>query len=217
MIGFLLLSYSPFAGSLIVQYSTMSLSMLPASPQIFHGREPQLDQVLAILQVDSPRLAILGMGGMGKTTLAAAALNHPDIVAKFSSRYFISCQSTATAADLVSLIASHIGIGRGSNPSAGVFQHFKDGPSTLLVLDNFETLWESTASQAKAEDFLSLLADVPHLALVVRGGRHFLALNSSCRSDHDARGRTAPEGQVVQTVLGAVATFVEFSCEGNVF
>ncbi|KAF7351620.1 NB-ARC domain-containing protein [Mycena sanguinolenta] len=45
--------------------SETSLSMLPPRPQIFRGRESELEQALSTLQLDSPRLAILGMGGIG--------------------------------------------------------------------------------------------------------------------------------------------------------
>ncbi|KAJ7838635.1 P-loop containing nucleoside triphosphate hydrolase protein, partial [Mycena olivaceomarginata] len=146
--------------------STTSLSILPATPQIFHGRELELGQILNTLQHDSPRLVILGTGGIGKTTLASAVLNHPDIVAKFPSRHFVSCHSTSSVGDLCSLMASHIGLPKNSNSPARIMDHFQDGPPTLVILDNLETVWESE-SQATAEDFLSLLADVPHLALLV--------------------------------------------------
>ncbi|KAF7348998.1 NB-ARC domain-containing protein [Mycena venus] len=154
-------------GSTFSNESTVSLAMLPAAPHIFYGRESELQQVLTALRLDTPRVAILGMGGMGKTTLATAALNHSDIVSRFPSRYFVSCQSTATTADLASLLSSHVGLEKGSNSRARIIQYFKDSPPALLVLDNLETVWESMSSQADAEEFLSLLADIPHLALLI--------------------------------------------------
>ncbi|KAJ7934601.1 hypothetical protein B0H13DRAFT_2488420, partial [Mycena leptocephala] len=38
---------------------------------------------------------------------------------------------------------------------------------SLLILDNLETLWEPAGSRSDIEDFLSLLADVDHLALMI--------------------------------------------------
>ncbi|KAJ7722159.1 hypothetical protein B0H14DRAFT_2220175, partial [Mycena olivaceomarginata] len=38
---------------------------------------------------------------------------------------------------------------------------------TLLILDNFETLWEPLESRKGIEEFLSLLTDVKHLALMI--------------------------------------------------
>ncbi|KAJ7462871.1 hypothetical protein FB451DRAFT_1494902 [Mycena latifolia] len=63
--------------------SSNSLSMLPAKPKIFHGRESELKEIVDILQQESPRIAILGAGGIGKTSLAKATLHHPDIASKY--------------------------------------------------------------------------------------------------------------------------------------
>ncbi|KAJ7300543.1 P-loop containing nucleoside triphosphate hydrolase protein, partial [Mycena albidolilacea] len=139
----------------------------PALPQIFRGRESELEQALNTLQLDSPRLAILGMGGIGKTTLATAALNHPNVISRFPSRYFVSCHSVATVTDLFSIVASHVGLAKGTNSATEIIKHLKYSPATLLVLDNLETVWESVGMKGEAEDFLSSLTDVQHLALVI--------------------------------------------------
>ncbi|KAJ6618137.1 hypothetical protein B0H10DRAFT_1947756 [Mycena sp. CBHHK59/15] len=146
--------------------SSGSFLMLPPSPQIFYGRESELQDIVNILKQESARIAILGPGGMGKTSLATAALHHPDVEAKYSYRYFISCHSTATCGDLASSIASHIGLEKGSNLSRKIVHHFSYSPPSLLVLDNFETPWESPASRLEVENFLSLLADISHLAIL---------------------------------------------------
>ncbi|KAJ6556075.1 hypothetical protein B0H19DRAFT_1262191 [Mycena capillaripes] len=90
--------------------SSGSLSLLPASPKIFHGRDSELADLITTLVTNSPRAAILGPGGMGKTTLAMAALHHPAIVDKFRARHFISCESANTSVDLVIQIGLHLGL-----------------------------------------------------------------------------------------------------------
>ncbi|KAJ7838257.1 hypothetical protein B0H13DRAFT_2367628 [Mycena leptocephala] len=84
--------------------STSSLSLLPASPQIFHGRESELRDLVDTLLADAARVAILGPGGIGKTTLAMAALHHSTIMDKYYLRHFISCESANTGDDLVNKI-----------------------------------------------------------------------------------------------------------------
>jgi hypothetical protein len=42
-----------------------------------------------------------------------------------------------------------------------------DGGPAMLVLDNMETPWEPLSTRTEVEEFLSLLADVRHLALLV--------------------------------------------------
>ncbi|KAJ7257706.1 hypothetical protein C8J57DRAFT_1647405 [Mycena rebaudengoi] len=146
--------------------SSPSISMLPPAPHIFHGRESELREVVDLLKVDSPRIAILGPGGMGKTSLAQAALHHVDVIAKYSERYFVPCHSSITHTDLVSAISAHIGF-EGAQSSQVIFQYFSTTQPSLLVLDNFETTWEPISTRSKVEEFLSLLAGVPHLALMI--------------------------------------------------
>ncbi|KAJ7241383.1 hypothetical protein C8J57DRAFT_1477758 [Mycena rebaudengoi] len=89
--------------------SSLSISMLPPAPHIFHGREAELREMVDLLETDSPRIVILGPGGIGKTSLAQAALHHVDVAAKYSERYFVPCHSSITDTDLVSAISAHIG------------------------------------------------------------------------------------------------------------
>ncbi|KAJ6566741.1 hypothetical protein B0H19DRAFT_713532 [Mycena capillaripes] len=67
--------------------SSGSLSLLPAYPQIFHGRDSELQEIVSTLKQNFARIAILGTGGMGKTSLAIATLHHADIQAKFIHRF----------------------------------------------------------------------------------------------------------------------------------
>jgi hypothetical protein len=103
---------------------------------------------------------------MGKTSLAQAALHHVDVIAKYSERYFVPCHSSITHTDLASAISAHIGFEHAQS-SQVIFQYFSTTQPSLLVLDNFETTWEPISTRSKVEDFLSLLAGVPHLALMV--------------------------------------------------
>ncbi|KAJ6549262.1 hypothetical protein DFH09DRAFT_1087018 [Mycena vulgaris] len=155
------------ASSMYEKFNNRSFSMLPAKPKIFYGRETELETILQNLAQDSPRVAILGAGGMGKTSLARAALHHPDIATKYAQRFFVPCDSATTRIDVAALVGSHLGLEPGKDLTKSVVQHFSKGPLCLLVLDNLETVWEPIESRSGVEDFLSLLTDVPHLALLV--------------------------------------------------
>jgi predicted ATPase len=142
--------------------------MLPSKPKIFHGRESELAEIVEHFRQDTPRIAILGAGGMGKTSLARAVVHHPEITARYEQyRHFIACDSAATKVELSALIGTHLGLKPGKGLTKAVVQHFSNGPQSLLILDNLETLWEPTESRQDIEEFLSLLTDVEHLALVV--------------------------------------------------
>ncbi|KAF8199752.1 P-loop containing nucleoside triphosphate hydrolase protein [Mycena galopus ATCC 62051] len=148
-------------------FSSESLSMLPGYPSIFHGREKELQEVVDSLQGDAARVAILGPGGMGKTSLAAAVLYHSDVTNKYPNRYFVPCHSTFGCADIISAIAAHVGLQPGPNLAKKIYRHFTYAPPSLLVLDNFETPWESTTLRGEVEDYLALIADIPQLAILI--------------------------------------------------
>ncbi|KAJ7476665.1 P-loop containing nucleoside triphosphate hydrolase protein, partial [Mycena latifolia] len=140
---------------------------LPSKPKIFHGRKLELQNIVTVLYQDSPRLAILGAGGMGKTSLARAALHHPDIATKYEHRFFVACDSVNSSIGMAALLGDHLGLKPGKNLTKPVLQCLSSKPPSLLILDNLETAWEPTESRTGVEEFLSLLADINHLALII--------------------------------------------------
>jgi hypothetical protein len=70
-------------------FSSGAFSLLPAVPGIFYGRESELEKLTVALRQSAARVAILGTGGMGKTTLALAVLHHPEIEQQYTHRHFI--------------------------------------------------------------------------------------------------------------------------------
>ncbi|KAJ7742811.1 P-loop containing nucleoside triphosphate hydrolase protein, partial [Mycena metata] len=148
--------------------SSNSFSMLPSKPKIFYGRDGELKEITEILAQDAPRITILGGAGMGKTSLARAALHDPESSARFPNQFFVSAEAAATVIELAALVGLHLGLEPGPDLTRCVVQYFaQQTNSCLLVLDNLETPWEPKLSRGGVEDFLSLLADVKHLALII--------------------------------------------------
>ncbi|KAJ7691383.1 hypothetical protein B0H14DRAFT_3664450 [Mycena olivaceomarginata] len=143
--------------SFLVLHSN-SISMLPPEPKIFHGQESELSEILHHFNTGTPRTAILGAGGMGKTSLARAVLHHPEITARYvQNRFFVTCNSATTKVELANLIGSHLGLKPGKDLTQAVLHHFSNNPPSLLILDELETLWEPASSHANIEELLSLL------------------------------------------------------------
>lgn len=148
--------------------SLLSLSLLPAEPKIFRGREVEVEQIKSALIQEPARIAILGPGGIGKTSLARVVLHHPDITAKYQHRFFVTSESATTSSDLASLIGSTLDLKQqGKSLTTAIIQYFSDKPLCLLILDNLETPWESADSRGNVEEFLALLTDISNLALIV--------------------------------------------------
>ncbi|KAJ6451071.1 hypothetical protein C8R45DRAFT_946470 [Mycena sanguinolenta] len=148
--------------------STMSeIKTTSDESSIFHGRETELEDIMKILGQQTPRIAILGGGGMGKTSLARAALHHSDTLTRFEQRFFVSAEPATTSAELAALIGLHLGLNPGKDLTRAVVQYLSKSPSCLLILDNLETVWEPIQSRGDIEEFLSLLTDVKHLGLVI--------------------------------------------------
>jgi Cdc6-like AAA superfamily ATPase len=149
--------------------SSQSISLVPPTPKIFHGREQELSAIVKLFMTEVPRIAILGAGGMGKTSLARAVLHHPEMTSTYDQhQVFILCDNVSTSVQLAGLIGSHVRLKPGKDITGDVIRYFSNGPPALLILDNLETIWEPAGSRADLEKFLCRLTDVEHLALIVR-------------------------------------------------
>ncbi|KAJ7839687.1 hypothetical protein B0H14DRAFT_3697416 [Mycena olivaceomarginata] len=148
--------------------SSNSISMLPSAPKIFHGRDLEVSDILDLFKAKTTRIAILGAGGIGKSSLARVLLHHSTITDMYQqNRFFVGCNSATTKMELVTLIGTHIGLKPSKDHIQAVLKHLSNNPPSLLILDELETLWESTESRGDIEELLSLLTDINHLALMI--------------------------------------------------
>ncbi|THU92240.1 TPR-like protein [Dendrothele bispora CBS 962.96] len=165
-------SGGPFfeANKIITQ--DMIASATPAAPMIFKGREELVEQGVAILCQQGLRfLAILGAGGIGKTSLALHIMNYVSVKKKFAERcYFIPCELFEDAESLVRGLIHVMELTMQENQSKQkvLFNHlqFVQG-DLLIVFDNFETPWNHGDSRIVVKNLLEKIAMCGKVSLIV--------------------------------------------------
>ncbi|KAI9456062.1 hypothetical protein BJY52DRAFT_1277904 [Lactarius psammicola] len=138
---------------------TSALSKPPkaSAPQIFFGRDAELTQILDMVFGPRPaRIAILGPGGYGKTTLASAVLAHRRVRERFGdARYFVACESATTSGDLLIELAKALGLFEaGSDASWSYIKTSLTKKKCIICLDNFESPWDQAAEMRNSVEEL---------------------------------------------------------------
>ncbi|KAI0294611.1 P-loop containing nucleoside triphosphate hydrolase protein [Multifurca ochricompacta] len=154
--------------------SVMQPSLAPPPPQIFFGRDAELSHIIHIIFTNigsrPARVAILGPGGYGKTTLANAVLSHDRIQEHFqAARYFISCESATSSDALLIQIAKTLGFVMGSPDSLWSQIHAAlNSKESILCLDNFESPWDqSDETKRSVEVLLSRITALRRVTVLV--------------------------------------------------
>jgi len=151
--------------------SDVNVSMaLPPKPTVFHGRDEYVnDAVWLLVAHTTARLAVLGSGGMGKTTVALAILYNPQIAEYFGiGRLFLSCEALVDADSIVVSLAKLLSLPASTDLLTTVVAHLAAISHVLLVLDNLETVWLVDGAPVHAvEELLGRLAQIPSLSLII--------------------------------------------------
>ncbi|KAH7088670.1 P-loop containing nucleoside triphosphate hydrolase protein [Auriculariales sp. MPI-PUGE-AT-0066] len=144
---------------------------LPARPIVFKGRDDQLNEIVGIIcKLVAVGIAVMGPGGVGKTSLALAVLHDSRVIEVVGDhRFFISVEGMIDIGNASTLLANHLDLEGSSDPLSRSISYLQSLPRALLVVDNLETLWFSNTPSARAdtENFLSRLAEVPSVTLIV--------------------------------------------------
>ena len=143
-------------------------------PQIFFRRDAELAQILEMIfkdiQSHLARIAILGPGAYGKTTLANAVLTHPRIQEHYgNSRYMVTCESLSSSEALLIELAKKLGVfhvdSEGLWPSIHTSLAKK---KCILCFDNFESLWDQSSDiKVSVEDVLSQITGLHCVTIII--------------------------------------------------
>jgi tetratricopeptide (TPR) repeat protein len=138
----------------------------------FHGRDEYVETTVNIMtSTEEPfRLAIIGPGGMGKTTLSLAIIHDERVITKYHNRrYWVPCVEATTFVMLVEILAKSLGVPKTTDEREESLYSFLDqSPEPLiLLLDNFETPLDRDEDHDKVNNLLKRLFCFPHISILM--------------------------------------------------
>ncbi|KZV59696.1 hypothetical protein PENSPDRAFT_760351 [Peniophora sp. CONT] len=148
-----------------------SVWRLRSANPIFYGRESEVEAAVDLIVNKAPaRVAILGPGGIGKTSIALAVLYHESVKRLYGDRRcFMSCEATTTADAVVRALVDALGSTLASNVSFESARHSLmqslAKESGIICLDNFETPLD--ADKRAVEELLHDISALSSVALLV--------------------------------------------------
>lgn len=149
---------------------------LHAANTIFFGREWEVGKAVELIATQTPaRVAILGPGGIGKTSIARAILHDSKVAELYGNRRcFLSCEGYTTTETVVRKLAVALGVIKESD-LIGSAESIRDrlfcylqSIAGIICLDNLETPWD--ADTAAMEDLLADISHLPSIALLITSG-----------------------------------------------
>jgi len=148
---------------------------MPLKPTIFYGRDDLVEKTSKLLSSSETavHMCLLGPGGMGKTSVALAIIESPLVQAKFQEFYrvWVPCIEATSASLFLQVLCTSLRVKR---QTASVISDILDelksskGPY-LLLLDNFETPWNTTdeSDQKRVEETLHKLNQLGHVSILI--------------------------------------------------
>ncbi|KAG8936265.1 hypothetical protein FRC03_008395, partial [Tulasnella sp. 419] len=146
-------------------------TVMPPEPKLF-GRDGYIDKAIKLLfSITGAKIAILGPGGMGKTSVALKIIYNALVVDRFGdNRCWIPCEQATSVPLLLELTAKSLNLPSSSSNDrlAEVVRFLKSSKHLyILLFDNFETPWDIEGQQSNVAEVLAIIASIPSVSFII--------------------------------------------------